>query len=146
METTPHERTSPEPMPPDPVITDSQVILVVDDDDMVRWSTARSLRRAGYEVLEADGAEEALICMQEHGERVKLVLSDVIMPKQSGYELGQAVREGWPDTKIAVISGYTPVAMGRHGIETDQFQLLRKPVTDLPGIVANMIGPPPLAS
>ncbi len=117
------------------------LVLVVDDDDMVRWSTARTLRRAGYDVLEAGGAEEALICMQEYGPRVTLVLSDVIMPKQSGYDLGRIVRSRWPETQVVLISGYTPVAMGRHGIETDGFPLLRKPVTDLASAIAEMIGP-----
>ena len=121
---------------------DQVLVLVVDDDDMVRWSTARTLRRAGYDVLEAGGAEEALICMQEYAERVTLVLSDVIMPKQSGYDLGRIVQSRWPGTEVVLISGYTPVAMGRHGIETDGFPLLRKPVPDLAEAIAQLIGPP----
>jgi DNA-binding NtrC family response regulator len=116
-------------------------VLVVDDDELVRWSTARTLRRAGYQVLEAGDADEALICMQEQGARVSLVLSDVIMPKQSGYELGQVLRERWPHVQIVLISGYTPVAMDRHGIETSGFRLLRKPVANLPEVIAQLIGP-----
>jgi two-component system, cell cycle sensor histidine kinase and response regulator CckA len=134
----------PDLPPPSQALPDSQdqvLVLVVDDDDMVRWSTARTLRRAGYDVLEAGGVEEALICMQEYGVRVRLVLSDVIMPKQSGYDLGRIVRGRWPETAVILISGYTPVAMDRHGIETDGFPLLRKPVTDLAATIAEMIGP-----
>ncbi len=133
----------PDRKPPDEAHGDhAQVmVLVVDDDDMVRWSTARTLRRAGYDILEAGGAEEALICMQEYGPRVTLVLSDVIMPKQSGYDLGRIVRSKWPETEVVLISGYTPVAMGRHGIETDGFHLLRKPVPDLAGVIGELIGP-----
>ena len=119
---------------------DPFVVLVVDDDELVRWSTVRVLRRAGFEVLEAASAEEALICLLEQGGRVSLVLSDVIMPKQNGYELGQAVRARWPEVPFALMSGYTPVAMDRHGIDTAGFHLLRKPVSDLPGAVAGLIG------
>jgi DNA-binding NtrC family response regulator len=129
---TPHE----EPVAPAP-----GRVLVVDDDEMVRWSTARTLRRAGYQVLEAGDADEALICMQEHGAHVSLVLSDVIMPKQSGYELGQVLRTRWPHIEVVLISGYTPVAMDRHGIETSGFRLLSKPVADLPECIAQLIGP-----
>ena len=114
-------------------------VLVVDDDEMVRWSTARTLRRAGFEVLEARDADEALICMQEHGADVTVVLSDVIMPKQNGYELGQVLRKRWPHVEVVLISGYTPVAMDMHGIETSGFRLLRKPVADLPEVIAELI-------
>ena len=118
------------------------LVLVVDDDDLVRWGTARKLRRAGYEVLEAAGADEALICMQEHGASVSLVLSDVIMPKQTGYELCQAVNTRWPETQILLLSGYTPVAMDRHGIQRTGYALLQKPVPDLLATVTRLIGPP----
>jgi two-component system cell cycle sensor histidine kinase/response regulator CckA len=117
-------------------------VLVVDDDDMVRWGTVRKLRRAGYEVLEAADVDEALICMQEHGAQVSLMLCDVIMPKRNGYELGQEVRRRWPHAHVVLISGYTPVAMDRHGIQTAGFQLLNKPVPDLPSVIARLIGPP----
>lgn len=115
-------------------------VLVVDDDELLRCSTARTLRRSGYEVLEAGDVSEALICMQEHGDRVSLVLSDVIMPRQNGYELGQAVRARWPQAQVLLISGYTPVAIDRHGIETSGFPLLRKPIANLEEVVAQLIG------
>ncbi len=117
------------------------VVLVVDDDELVRWSTVRLLRGAGYEVLDAAGVDEALICMEQQGARVSLVLSDVIMPGQSGYELGREVRTHWPHAQVVLISGYTPVAIDRHGIDTAGFRLVRKPVADLPGMVAEVIGP-----
>ncbi len=122
----------------------SGLVLVVDDDEMFRWGTARKLRRAGYEVLEAAGADEALICMQEHGASVSLMLSDVIMPKQTGYELCQAVRARWPHTQLVLVSGYTPVALDRHGIRTAGFSLLQKPIPDLLEILTRLIGPPQL--
>ena len=119
------------------------VVLVVDDDDTVRWSTARVLRRAGYEVLEAAGAEEALICMHEHAARVSLVLSDVIMPKQNGHELARSIRGQWPAVDVVLISAYTPAAMERHGIDTAGFRQQQKPVVDLAGVVAELIGSSP---
>ncbi len=137
---------SPVTFEPEPPETDalpaSGLVLVVDDDEIVRWSTARKLRRAGYGVLEAAGADEALICMQEHGASVGLMLSDVIMPKQNGYELWQALRIHWPRTQVLLVSGYTPVALDRHGIQTAGFSLVQKPVPNLVEIVARLIGPP----
>ncbi len=133
---------NPQPAPDQPPRQAPTLVLVVDDEDLVRWGTARKLRRAGYEVLEAADADEALIAMQEHGPRVTLMLSDVIMPKQTGYELCQAVHTRWPHTQILLLSGYTPVAMDRHGIHTTGYALLQKPVPDLLEIVTRLIGPP----
>jgi two-component system, cell cycle sensor histidine kinase and response regulator CckA len=123
------------------VVSDTAVVLIVDDDDIVRTTSARLLRRAGYEVLEAAGAEEALLCMQQHGTRVRLMLSDVVMPKHNGHSLAVSVRERWPEVEVVLITGYTPVAMGRHGIDTAGFRMLHKPVLDLPALVAGLIGP-----
>jgi two-component system, cell cycle sensor histidine kinase and response regulator CckA len=119
---------------------DSGAVLIVDDDDIVRTTSARLLRRAGYEVLEAAGAEEALLCMQQHGSRVSLMLSDVVMPKHNGHSLAVSVRERWPEVEVVLITGYTPVAMDRHGIDTAGFRMLHKPVLDLPAVVAGLIG------
>lgn len=133
---------------PEPPETDALpapgLVLVVDDDELVRWGTARKLRRAGYGVLEAAGADEALICMQEHGASVSLMLSDVIMPKQNGYELCQALGTRWPHLQVLLVSGYTPVALERHGIQTAGFSLVQKPIPNLLEIVARLIGPPQL--
>ena len=129
----------------DPTVSDESeagaALLLVDDDDIVRSTSARLLRRAGYEVHEAASAEEALLCMQQHGSGVRLVLSDVVMPRQNGHSLAVSVREGWPEVEVVLFTGYTPVAMDRHGIDTGGFRVLQKPVLDLPAFVAGVIGP-----
>ncbi len=63
-------------------------------------------------------------------------------PKQNGYELWQALRIHWPRTQVLLVSGYTPVALDRHGIQTAGFSLVQKPVPNLVEIVARLIGPP----
>jgi two-component system, cell cycle sensor histidine kinase and response regulator CckA len=126
--------------------TGPTVVLVVDDEDHVRSSSTRLLQRAGYEVLEAANAEEAMIVMQQYGEQVRLVLGDVIMPKANGHDLARTIRGRWPSVQIVLISGYTPVALDRHGIDTAGFRVLHKPVGDLRGVVAELIGPPLEAS
>ncbi len=116
-------------------------LLLLADDDIVERSTARMLRRAGYAVPEAGDADAALLCMQEHGTSVASALSAVIMPSQSGVELGQAVRARWPHAKTVLISACAPAAIDRHIIVTSGLRLLRRPVTDTPGIVAQLTGP-----
>jgi CheY-like chemotaxis protein len=118
-------------------------VLVVDDDEIVRSTTARILARAGYAVSEAGTAAEAL-ARCESTDAFDLVLSDVVMPGRSGYELARAVSECSPQTKVLLVSGYTPTAIARHGIGDDTFRLVHKPVprAELLDLVAELAGTP----
>jgi CheY-like chemotaxis protein len=103
------------------------LVLVVDDESAVRSSTARLLARAGYEVLQAGSADEALGVV--HGDRtVDVMLSDVVMPGANGFELAGAVRDVSPGTEILLFTGYTPAAIDRHNLRGDsEIRLLQKP-------------------
>jgi two-component system, cell cycle sensor histidine kinase and response regulator CckA len=102
-------------------------VLVVDDEEAVRRSSARLLARAGFEVLEAGSAADALALL---GERpIDVLLSDIVMPEVSGIELAVAAREVWPHAGILLISAFTPAALTRHKL-TDETggRILQKPV------------------
>ena len=117
------------------------LLVADDDDDMVRRATAAALGRVGYEVPKAGNADDALICMQEHGSSVASVLSDVITPRQSGYEFAQAVRARWPRAKVGLMSARALAAIDRQVIETSGLRRSRKPIPDTRGIAAQLIGP-----
>ncbi|HEU5039372.1 MAG TPA: ATP-binding protein, partial [Gemmatimonadales bacterium] len=69
-------------------------ILVVEDEEPVRTITSRVLRDEGYEVIEARHGGEALARLEEHGDGISLVLTDVVMPVMGGRMLGERlVRE-----------------------------------------------------
>ena len=93
---------SPKIAPP-PVMRET--VLLVDDEDLVRASTAAMLTELGYEVTETDSAEQALRLMRE-GLRPNLLVTDHLMPGMSGVDLARIVRSQKPDTKILVVSGY----------------------------------------
>jgi two-component system, response regulator PdtaR len=79
-------------------------LLFVEDDVLVRMSLADQLRRAGYGVLEASSADEALHILESYG--VRLVLSDVRLPGTlDGVELAHVVRARYPEIKIVLASG-----------------------------------------
>jgi CheY-like chemotaxis protein len=80
------------------------VILAVDDEPGVRQLIGLSLRRVGYEVLEAAGGEEALAILAERPD-VTLVLLDCRMPGMSGSELAKAILVQWPAMKLIASSG-----------------------------------------
>jgi two-component system, cell cycle sensor histidine kinase and response regulator CckA len=102
-------------------------VVVVDDDPHVRSSIARALRRRGYDVLEAGNGPAALELIVDHGRKVDLLVTDVVMPGMDGRELATTACRGRPSLQVLFISGYTDDAVGRHGIERPDVDFLEKP-------------------
>ncbi len=89
-------------------ITSHSRALLVDDEDLVRLSTADMLADLGFDVLEAGSAEEALRLLHE-GTAVDLLVTDHLMPGLSGAELARKVRVLRPGLPILIVSGYADV-------------------------------------
>jgi two-component system, response regulator PdtaR len=80
------------------------VVLVVEDEDLVRSLAVDALEEAGYATLEAQNADQAIQLLESHPE-VRLVFTDVQMPGvMDGAKLAAAVRERWPPLRIIVTS------------------------------------------
>jgi CheY-like chemotaxis protein len=86
------------------------VALVVDDEAGVRMCTADVLLDMGYEVVEADSAEDALREL-ERGLVPSLLITDHLMPGMSGSDLAREVRGRHPQAAVIVVSGYTDVQL-----------------------------------
>ena len=114
-------------------------VLVVDDDDGVRNLTRDLLARAGYSVVAAADAEEALRVLDSKREPIHLVLADVVMPGMSGGELAERIRRRFPRLPILLATGYADDAILRHG--HDGVHLLNKPfsVRDLTAKVRQLL-------
>ena len=82
-------------------------ILVVDDEEIVRELTVQVLVRAGYDVLAVGSARHALELVTS-GERIDLVVSDVVMPELSGVDLLTELREHKPDLPVVLMTGGSP--------------------------------------
>lgn len=105
-------------------------ILVVDDEESVLSLVRTMLWRAGFTVLEALGAEEALRVASEHAGAIHLLVSDVLMPDTNGYELADRLTTARPDTKVLFMSGYRDKVLSEStGRGSSQAPLLRKPFT-----------------
>jgi two-component system, response regulator PdtaR len=83
------------------------VVLVVEDELLVRILQVDILREAGFRVAEAENADEAFDMLRSRSEIVA-VLTDVNMPGSlNGFEFAQLVKQGWPEVGVLVISGKT---------------------------------------
>ena len=112
-------------------LTGRDVILVVDDEAVVRAPIVRMLQKLGYVVLEAENGEDALRVMQEHHEPVHLVISDVIMPEMDGAKLVSFLRSSYPGMRMLFMSGYSAqmaTALAGEG-KVDGVHMLAKPFT-----------------
>lgn len=87
--------------------TKSVVILIVEDEILVRMSVADILQDAGYHVVEARDGVEA-IALLEVRDDVVAVLTDVTMPNMNGIALAKIVSERWPHIAIVLTSGALP--------------------------------------
>ncbi|HEX6040513.1 ATP-binding protein, partial [Longimicrobium sp.] len=122
------EPDRPEPQPePAPSARAGGVVLLVEDEEGVRSLSRRILERRGYTVLAASNAAEARALFSGNGSRVDLLLTDVVMPHESGRELAEALLPLQPDLRVVFMSGYTDDALIRHGVLEDRFRLLEKP-------------------
>lgn len=83
-------------------------VLLVDDEDLVRLSTADMLSDLGYEVVEASSGAQALQLVAE-GADPQLLITDHLMPGMSGDELARHIRMQTPDLPVLIISGYADV-------------------------------------
>lgn len=93
-------------------------ILVIDDEELVRYTLRAILESADHEVVEATNGNEGMASCKAHP--AELVITDIIMPEKEGMETIIELRHAYPDVKIVAISGG-----GRIG-STDYLKMARK--------------------
>lgn len=107
----------------------SETVLLVEDEEVVRGLARRILEQAGYSVVEAGKADEALRFCEEHAAEINLLLTDIVMPEMSGKELADKLRSQCPDLKMLFMSGYTDEAIVHHGVLDSDVGFIQKPFT-----------------
>jgi DNA-binding response OmpR family regulator len=99
-------------MKPRGPILNQPVVLLVEDEPLVRTWQVDILREAEFWVLEAEDADEAFEILKRRPD-VRVVLTDVDMPGSlDGFEFARLVAQGWPEVGVLVISGKTAPAPG----------------------------------
>jgi two-component system cell cycle sensor histidine kinase/response regulator CckA len=115
---------APPPAAASPVAT-APILLVEDEPPLLRLAE-RALRRAGFEVLTATSAEEALELLEAGAPKPIALVSDVVMPGLDGLGLAKRLRDRDPDLPVLLVSGYAEAALGRD-LAADRLRLLPKP-------------------
>ncbi|HEY6010935.1 MAG TPA: response regulator, partial [Nitrospirota bacterium] len=103
-------------------------ILLVEDDAAVRKITRIMLEEFGYTVMEAGDGAAALALFREHGDRIQLVLTDVIMPKMDGKSLIKEIMRIRPDVKTLFMSGYTADIINEKWLIDPDINYISKPL------------------
>jgi CheY-like chemotaxis protein len=110
-----------------PALPPDAIVLVVDDDDDVRDVIRLLLAGAGYQVIDVENAERALVLLQHEGRRVRMLVADYAMPGMNGLQLIRTVRKLRPDLPSLLVTGYADFGQDGNlgGLAPAQF--MRKP-------------------
>ncbi|MEP6591400.1 MAG: ATP-binding protein [Gemmatimonadota bacterium] len=107
----------------------TETVLVVEDEEGVRTFTCRTLEDAGYRVLDALDASSGGARFDESTDDIDLLVTDIIMPGESGARLYERLSAKRPGLKVLYVSGYTPAAIFRQGELRPGIDFLEKPFT-----------------
>jgi CheY-like chemotaxis protein len=103
----------------------TETILVVDDRAAVRDLVRETLEPCGYRIIEAEDGQDGLEVFELCAKEINLVITDLIMPRLGGAELGRLIKKQHPETKVIYMSGYS----GESAVLETPFALLEKPFT-----------------
>jgi two-component system, cell cycle sensor histidine kinase and response regulator CckA len=115
----------------------TETILLVEDDPQLRQLTSSVLKHCGYKVLVASSPEEGLdVCRSNHQD-IRLLVTDVVMPRMNGRQLAEQIMQISPKVRVLYISGYTNNAIVHYGVLDPGLWFLPKPFT-LSALVAKV--------
>ena len=117
--------------------TGHETVLLVEDDATVRSLVQRVLQSLGYNLLEAEGGQEALQIAAGYDDFIHLLLTDVVMPDINGKKLAEELLQTRPDLKVLFMSGYTDNAIAHHGVLDPGTAFVQKPFS--PTVIAHRI-------
>lgn len=102
-------------------------ILIVDDERIIRVTTADGLRDAGHRVNEFSSAKAVLQYMKENKNDVDIVLTDLKMPEMDGITLTKHIKETAPDVYVMLITAYATVDTAVEAMKLGAYDYIQKP-------------------
>jgi CheY-like chemotaxis protein len=121
------KRVSGGKKPTGEIIEGSEMILLVDDEDMILTVGEQILDRLGYKVIIAKGGEEAIELYKVNQEKIDMVILDMIMPDVDGKMAYEKLREINPDIKVLLSSGYSITGQAQEILDKGCNGFIQKP-------------------
>jgi PAS domain S-box-containing protein len=109
------------------VMGGSETVLLVEDEEALRKAAAEFLTLRGYTVLEAKDGVDALSVSKNHGAKIDLAVTDVVMPHMSGGQLAKELETIRPETRVLFVSGYAGQTVADHEVVDVENNFLQKP-------------------
>lgn len=106
-----------------------QVVLLVEDEPQLLRLGKRILEGLGYQVVATESPARAPQLVEELGDKLSLVITDVVMPELDGHQLIERIRAVRPSLKYLFMSGYTANTIAQRGVLKDGVAFLQKPFT-----------------
>src|SRR4030043_1085351 len=124
------------------MVKDSKRVLIVDDEETLTWSMARSLSKDkdSYEVMIANNGREALHLLKKN--KIDLVISDIRMPDINGLDLLVTIKKEYPQTKVIIMTAYGSTDVQKEANLRGSLYYVEKPfeISDLRRIIIDLIG------
>jgi len=115
----------------------SGIVLLVEDDTMVRTLVRKVLETHGYTVLEAANGAVAMAISQTHEDPISLLLTDLMIPSMNGRELARRFMRMWPEGKVLFMSGYANDSPSQQNLVEEGGRFIQKPFS--PGELAEAV-------
>ncbi|HEV8398844.1 MAG TPA: PAS domain S-box protein [Gemmatimonadales bacterium] len=110
-------------------VSGTETVLLAEDDALLLPLARDVLKRLGYTVLEARTPADAVAVAQAYSGVIHVLVSDVVMPGESGLQLAHRLLEVRPNLRVLYMSGYSDEAVVRHGLLDPGTTFLQKPFT-----------------
>jgi DNA-binding response OmpR family regulator len=124
------------------MVNNLKKVLIVDDEETLTWSMARSLSRDKdkYEVIIANNGREALNLLKKN--KIDLVISDIRMPDINGLDLLVKIKKEYPQTKVIIMTAYGSSDVQKEANRRGSLYYVEKPfeISDIRKIIIDLIG------